>query len=85
VDLHTEWLTIDGAAGSLAAYLARPTAASEPMPGLVVLQEVWGVDDHIEALTQRLARAAAARDAWARTLAFFAAALDPVAVAPVPA
>ena len=41
-------------------YLARP---AKPGPGLIVIQEWWGLVPHIEHLS--------AADAWARTLAFF--------------
>ena len=37
-------------------YLARPEgAASEPLPGLIVIQEWWGLNDNIRAMTRRLA------------------------------
>ena len=37
-------------------YLARPRAASgTPRPGLVVVQEWWGLNDNIRAMTRRLA------------------------------
>ena len=35
-------------------YLARP-AANEPRPGVVVIQEWWGLNDHIRDLVDRLA------------------------------
>jgi carboxymethylenebutenolidase len=36
-------------------YLARPAAATEPLPGLIVIHEWWGVNDNIEMMTDRLA------------------------------
>jgi dienelactone hydrolase len=91
------------------------------MPGVVVIQEVWGVDAHIRNVAERFATAGLpafaaalqsvgvdhalriyadaphaffndtrpsyrpepARDAWARTLAFFAEVLGPVAPVPL--
>ena len=50
-------------------YLARPARAAAPLPGIVVIQEAWGVDDHIEDVTRRLALAgyvALAPDCFAR-------------------
>jgi carboxymethylenebutenolidase len=46
-------LKTDGFTG----YLARPERAKGPLPGLLVVQEAWGVDAHIEDVTRRLAAA----------------------------
>jgi len=54
MQLHTEWLSYPGATAPLRAYLARPSVG-EPLPGLLVIQEMWGVDDHIEDVTRRFA------------------------------
>ena len=51
------WESIKGVAGDLAVYVSRPAVATEPLPGVLVLQEVWGVDDHIEDVTDRIAAA----------------------------
>lgn len=47
-----QYLDADGE--TLMGYLARPTAA-DPRPAVVVMQEWWGVDDHIKDVTRRLA------------------------------
>jgi carboxymethylenebutenolidase len=52
-----EWVSYDGPDGSVAAYLARPTAASDPLPAVVVIQEIWGVDGHIQDVADRVAGA----------------------------
>jgi Dienelactone hydrolase family len=57
VELETEWVDYDSPAGSVSAYLARPQAAGGPLPGLLVLQEIWGVDRHIVDLVERFATA----------------------------
>jgi carboxymethylenebutenolidase len=57
MDLVREWVSHDGPSGELSSYLARPAAAREPLPAVVVLQEIWGVDGHIEDVTERLAAA----------------------------
>jgi len=51
--VHTEWVRF----GPHAGYLARPGRAVAPLPAVLVIQEVWGVDDHIEDVTRRLAAA----------------------------
>jgi len=35
--------------------LARPKDATGPLPGLIVIQEWWGLNDNIRAMTRRLA------------------------------
>ena len=51
--VHAEWVRYDDFSG----FLARPEGAGAGLPGVVVIQEVWGVDEHIEELTRRLAGA----------------------------
>lgn len=36
-------------------YLAKPTEAASPLPGLIVIQEWWGLNDNIRTMTRRLA------------------------------
>jgi carboxymethylenebutenolidase len=57
MELMNEWVSYDGPAGSVAAYLSRPRPASDPLPAVVVIQEVWGVDGHIEDVADRVAAA----------------------------
>ncbi len=57
MELHSEWIDYDSPAGSVTAYLTRPGAVSGPAPGVVVIQEVWGVDGHIADVADRLASA----------------------------
>ena len=57
MDLKTEWLELDSPAGSFSAYLSRPAWAQAPLPGVIVIQEVWGVDSHIQDVADRLAAA----------------------------
>ncbi len=45
--------TVDGQ--PLTGYLSKPANATEPLPGLIVIQEWWGLNDHIKAMTDRLA------------------------------
>jgi len=43
--------------GDTPAYSARPAAAKKPLPAVIVIQEVWGVDAHIRDLSDRFAAA----------------------------
>ncbi|MEM1251405.1 MAG: dienelactone hydrolase family protein [Cyanobacteria bacterium P01_H01_bin.21] len=36
-------------------YLAKPAGAEAPLPGLIVIQEWWGLNDNIRTMTRRLA------------------------------
>jgi carboxymethylenebutenolidase len=55
--LAAEWIDYESPSGAVAAYLARPLAADGPVPAVLVLQEVWGVDGHITDLVERFATA----------------------------
>jgi carboxymethylenebutenolidase len=57
MQLSSEWLDYDSPAGAVAAYLSRPQATTGPLPGVLVIQEVWGVDQHICDLAERFASA----------------------------
>ncbi|PWB77616.1 MAG: carboxymethylenebutenolidase [Holophagae bacterium] len=48
-----QYATIDGR--PVTGYLARPTAAEGPLPGLIVIHEWWGLNDNIRAMARRLA------------------------------
>lgn len=51
----TEYRDVDG--GTLTGYWARPAdAESNPRPGIVVIQEWWGLNEHIKDVTRRIAR-----------------------------
>lgn len=45
--------TIDGTPA--VGYLSRPADATEPLPGLIVIHEWWGLNDNIRMMTDRLA------------------------------
>src|SRR5271167_4393514 len=54
--LETEYLRY-GANEEYLAYMAWPERAAPPLPAVVVIQEAWGVDAHIEDVTRRFAQA----------------------------
>lgn len=54
--LHTEWVQY-GEGGNYGGYSARPDRAEEGLPAIIVIQEIWGVDEHIQHVTRRFAEA----------------------------
>lgn len=52
--IKTEMVNVPGPKGNFEAYLAIPEQT--PAPGVVVIQEVFGVNPHIRAVTERLAQ-----------------------------
>jgi carboxymethylenebutenolidase len=45
----------EGRGDNLVGYLAMPADAAEPLPGVIVIHEWWGLNDNIKAMTRRLA------------------------------
>jgi carboxymethylenebutenolidase len=45
----------EGARSNLVGYLAMPQDAAEPLPGVIVIHEWWGLNENIKAMTRRLA------------------------------
>src|SRR5690606_37348723 len=45
----------EGARSNLVGFLAMPADAAEPLPGVIVIHEWWGLNDNIKAMTRRLA------------------------------
>jgi carboxymethylenebutenolidase len=54
--LHTEWVRY-GDGNVRSGYLAKPERAQDGQPAVIVLQEIWGVDAHIQEVTERFAQA----------------------------
>jgi len=46
----------EGSNGNLMGFLAVPADAAEPLPGVLVLHEWWGLNDQIRDATRRIAR-----------------------------
>ena len=51
----TDQLTYPSASGGVKAYLAHPTGG-QPWPAIIVIQEVFGLEPHIEDIARRFAR-----------------------------
>lgn len=66
-----EWVTVPASDGtSLDLYVARPADAGDHHAGVIVLQEIWGVNGHIRDVCDRFARlgyTAAAPDIFHRS------------------
>jgi carboxymethylenebutenolidase len=54
--VKTEWVRY-GDNHAYLGYLAAPERVTGPQPAVVVFQEIWGVDDHIQHVTRRFAEA----------------------------
>jgi carboxymethylenebutenolidase len=52
--VKTEWVTTKTPDGDMRVYVARPDG-SEALPGIIVIQEIFGVNDHIQDVTRRYA------------------------------
>ena len=57
MEFETGWVDVAMSKRPFAAYRVRPTAADGPLPAVVVIQEAWGVDEHVQDLARRLASA----------------------------
>ncbi|MCM3080590.1 dienelactone hydrolase family protein [Brevibacillus invocatus] len=57
MSMHTEWISFEQNGTKHRLYAARPERAKAPLPVVLVIQELWGTDDHILDLTERFARA----------------------------
>lgn len=55
-NLQTEMVTLEANGRTTGGYLAAP-AGNEGGPGVVVIQEWWGLEDHIKSIARRFAQA----------------------------
>ena len=53
MSIKGDWITYADRKG----YFAYPENAREPLPAIVVIQEIWGVNEHIEDVSRRFAAA----------------------------
>lgn len=54
--LNSGWIRY-GENSQYIGYLAAPDKVEEPLPAVIVLQEIWGVDEHIEDVARRFGQA----------------------------
>ncbi|WCK56584.1 dienelactone hydrolase family protein [Aneurinibacillus sp. Ricciae_BoGa-3] len=57
MSIHTEWVQFSEQEHDYKLYTSRPAHAKTPLPVVLVIQEIWGTDDHILELTDRFAKA----------------------------
>jgi carboxymethylenebutenolidase len=57
MSLQSEWQLLKGTNEKIRAYISSIEPVSEPRPTVIVIQEVWGVEDHIQDVVQRFAAA----------------------------
>jgi len=55
-DILTETVQFPSDTFTIKAFLARPASASGRLPAVLVIQEWWGLNDHIKEITGRFAR-----------------------------
>ena len=55
MDIRTESVTLAVADGMMPCHVARP-ASGGPYPGVIVVMEAFGLNDHIKAVAERIAR-----------------------------
>ncbi|MEO0926305.1 MAG: dienelactone hydrolase family protein, partial [Cyanobacteria bacterium J06643_13] len=54
MEISSKWVKVNNQGLEIDAYLAAPTAAGI-YPGIIVIQEIFGVNEHIQDITERLA------------------------------
>ena len=52
--VQTEWVTTQTADGEMRVFVARPEG-NQSLPGIIVIQEIFGVNGHIQDVTRRYA------------------------------
>jgi carboxymethylenebutenolidase len=57
MSLQSNWHSLNGKNGKISAYISSLELVTEPRPTVIVIQEIWGVDAHIQDVVQRFAAA----------------------------
>ena len=58
MEIRQSWVSGQYDSQSMRAYVARPASAGDAvLPTAIVIQEVWGVDEHIQDMANRFAQA----------------------------
>ena len=55
--LARAWIDVPSSGATFGAYRVAPEPAGEALPAVALVQEVWGVDEHIQDLAERIAAA----------------------------
>lgn len=57
MELNRTWVEATRDGQMMKAFRMRPAHANGSLPGVIVIQEIWGPDDHIQDVTRRFAEA----------------------------
>jgi carboxymethylenebutenolidase len=57
MELKERWVTHQRDGQPIEAFLASPAMVNRPLPAVLVIQEIWGPDEHIQDIARRLATA----------------------------
>lgn len=57
MELERRWVTQERDSQSLSGYLVKAAGVKQPLPAVLVIQEIWGPDEHIQDVADRLAMA----------------------------
>ena len=57
MSIQSEWQSLNGTNGKIRAYISSIEPVNEPQPTVLVIQEIWGVDAHIQNVAERFATA----------------------------
>ncbi|PSR32897.1 MAG: dienelactone hydrolase family protein [Sulfobacillus benefaciens] len=57
MELTTKWVTHSRDGQEMQAYLVTPPKAADNTPAILVIQEIWGPDDHIQDMARRFGEA----------------------------
>ncbi|MEY2193276.1 dienelactone hydrolase family protein [Neobacillus sp. BF23-41] len=55
MSIQSEWQSLKGTNEKIRAYISSIEPVNEPRPTVLVIQEIWGVDAHIQDVAQRFA------------------------------
>lgn len=57
MELEKRWVTHERGGESLSGYLVKASGVKQALPAVLVIQEIWGPDEHIQDVADRLAMA----------------------------
>lgn len=57
MELNRNWVNHQRGGQSMTGYLVAPAMVKEPLPAVLVIQEIWGPDEHIQDVADRVAQA----------------------------
>ena len=55
IEVSSKWVKVQNKDLAIDAYLAEPDGLGDDFPAVIVIQEIFGVNEHIQEVTERLA------------------------------